>query len=305
MRDYPREARRYELLTILSPDVPEDEIDNQIDRISGYLTDAGGTIEDTRRDSPWGRRRLSYAIRHSGHDVRDGLYTLFHVELPPSRVDDVERELKLNPNLMRYLLTHYHPQPIDPRAIEEAEIAAEDAAAAAYASAQAEAARIAAGGRGGQSSGRGAPAAPPAPDAATAGKSPSSPDAAPVAAATDSTVPTAHSAVITDAADLTVNAGLLTIAPVEVETDVTPVETEATPFAASDPTPTVEDQTTTATAPEAASSSANEADSASDVNASDTSADKPLPNAPGTAPGNVEEAPDAVGGPVDSTTEEA
>ncbi len=142
MRDRPREARTYELLTILSPDVPEEEIPGAIDRIASYVTAAGGTIQTTVRDSPWGRRRLAYPIRHAGRDVRDGFYTLFRLDLVPNRVDDVERELKLNTQVIRYLVTHFSPKALDHRAIEAAEIAAENAAADAYAAAQAEAARV-------------------------------------------------------------------------------------------------------------------------------------------------------------------
>jgi len=143
LRDLNREPRSYELLTILSPEVPEEEIPGQIDRIEGYVSAAGGNIQVTQRESPWGRRRLAYPIRHAGRDLRDGLYTLFQVDLPPSRIGEVERELKLNPLIMRYLLTHFVAQPIDPRAVEDAEFAAEDAAAEAYAASQAEAAQAA------------------------------------------------------------------------------------------------------------------------------------------------------------------
>lgn len=143
MRGQERDPRLYELLTILSPDVPEEDLTAQVDRLAAYVTNVGGTIQESIRESPWGRRRLAYPIRHDGRDVRDGYYTLFHIELAPHRLEDVERELKLNPNLMRYLLTSYTPVPIDPRAIEEAEAAAEEAAAEAYAAAQAEAARAA------------------------------------------------------------------------------------------------------------------------------------------------------------------
>ena len=143
MRGQERDPRLYELLTILSPDVPEEDLTTQVDRLAAYVTSAGGTIQESIRESPWGRRRLAYPIRHDGRDVRDGYYTLFHIELTPHRLEDVERELKLNPNLMRYLLTSYTPVPVDPRAIEEAEAAAEEAAAEAYAAAQAVAARAA------------------------------------------------------------------------------------------------------------------------------------------------------------------
>ncbi len=137
LRQYTVDPRTYELMTVLSPDVPEEDIAGILDAISGYVTDAGGTVQEVLQDSPWGRRRLAYPIRHAGRDVRDGFYTLYHLVLAPNRVADVERDLKLNTQIIPYLVTHYTPKPIDPRAQIDAEIDAEEAAATAYAAAQA------------------------------------------------------------------------------------------------------------------------------------------------------------------------
>jgi len=174
LRELSREPRTYELMTILHPEVGEDEIPPALDRIASVVTTVGGTVTDTQRDSPWGRRRLAYPIRHGGRDLRDGYYTLFHLTLGPERVDDVEQELKLNDQVIRYLLTSYTPKPLDPRAVEDAEIAAEEAAASAYAAAQAEAARLV--------QQRAAPAAPAAATATeTAAPADTEPGGAPVA----------------------------------------------------------------------------------------------------------------------------
>ena len=127
-------------MTILHPEVPEEEISGDLERISGYISGAGGTVTETLRESPWGRRRLAYAIRHGGRDLRDGYYTVFHFELAPSRVGEVEREIKLNDRIIRYIVTTWEPRQLDAAELEQAEIEAEDAAAAAYAAAQAAAA---------------------------------------------------------------------------------------------------------------------------------------------------------------------
>lgn len=110
MRGAIRDARRYELMTIFSPDVAEDEIQTSIDDVLGYITAASGENVDFNRDSPWGRRRLAYPIRHESRDVRDGFYTLYRFDIAPHRVIDVEREIKLNDRIMRYLLTQYTPK---------------------------------------------------------------------------------------------------------------------------------------------------------------------------------------------------
>ena len=143
MRNLTRAPRTYELMTIIHPEVPEDELGAALDRVASYVTGAGGTVNEVLRESPWGRRRLAYPIRHDSRDVRDGFYTVYHFDLAPAKIDDVERELKLNTQVIRYLITTWAPKPLDPREVEQAEIEAEDAAAAAYAAAKAAAARAA------------------------------------------------------------------------------------------------------------------------------------------------------------------
>lgn len=96
-------------MTILSPEVPDDDLPNQIDTISGYVATAGGEVSEVLRESPWGRRRLAYPIRHEGRDLRDGFYTVFHFSIAPGQVAEIERELKLNSQLMRFLITLYEP----------------------------------------------------------------------------------------------------------------------------------------------------------------------------------------------------
>ncbi len=142
MREQERAPRKYELMTILHPEVAEESLAGELDRIQGYISTVEGELIDSLRDSPWGRRRLAYPIRSGGKDVRDGHYTVWHFSLVPSRITELERELKLNTQLIRYILVNWEPKPIDPKEVEAAEIAAEDAAAAAYLAAEAEAAAI-------------------------------------------------------------------------------------------------------------------------------------------------------------------
>lgn len=136
LREYERARRKYELMTILHPEVAEDALPGELDRISGYISTVGGELIESLRESPWGRRRLAYPIRSGGRDVRDGYYTVWHFELAPTQVTELERELKLNQQVIRYIVVNWEPKPLDPKEIEAAEIAAEDAAAAEYAAAQ-------------------------------------------------------------------------------------------------------------------------------------------------------------------------
>jgi small subunit ribosomal protein S6 len=138
LRETTRLPRKYELMTIVSPDVADDELPAMIDRIGGFITAAGGTISETLRESPWGRRRLAYAVRHSGRDVRDGFYTVYHFEAPPPAITDIERDLRLTDQVMRFLVTHYIPQPIVERPAEATEAGIEEHVAETEASVEVE-----------------------------------------------------------------------------------------------------------------------------------------------------------------------
>jgi small subunit ribosomal protein S6 len=107
-------ARYYELMVITSPEGTPEELVATVEQIGGYISSAGGTILRTNYDSPWGRRRLAYPIRHESQDVRDGFYTLIHLQLDPEQVVEVERELKLNERLMRYLVLQLAAEPVFP-----------------------------------------------------------------------------------------------------------------------------------------------------------------------------------------------
>lgn len=110
MASYAREPRAYELMVILLPELAEDDLAAAQERVSKYITDASGSVKETLSDSPWGRRRLAYTIRFNGTDYRDGNYVIWHFDLEPSRMAEIERELKLDTRVMRYLVVHDDPK---------------------------------------------------------------------------------------------------------------------------------------------------------------------------------------------------
>ncbi len=110
MASYAREPRAYELMAILLPELAEEDLTGAQERVSKYITDASGAIKETLTDSPWGRRRLAYTIRFNGTDYRDGYYVIWHFDLEPSRMTEIERELKLDVRVMRYLVVHDDPK---------------------------------------------------------------------------------------------------------------------------------------------------------------------------------------------------
>jgi small subunit ribosomal protein S6 len=88
----------YELLFILRPDLDEETTEAAITRVLTQIGDLGGTVESVDR---WGKRRLAYLI----NDYREGVYTVVKLHAPAGATAELERNLKLAPEVMRYLVT--------------------------------------------------------------------------------------------------------------------------------------------------------------------------------------------------------
>lgn len=89
-------AREYELIYIVRPDSPDEDLQKISDRTCKVITDASGTILDV---DVWGKRKLAYEIEkfNKGHYTR----VLFLTE--PEVVAEVERTMRLDDTILRFL----------------------------------------------------------------------------------------------------------------------------------------------------------------------------------------------------------
>jgi small subunit ribosomal protein S6 len=109
--------RRYELMLVVRPDVPDDRVQAILDRVTRSITGADGQIVKV---SPWGRRRLAYPIGA----YREGSYYIVLFEAPAEAVADLERGLNITEEVMRHLVTR-SDRPVTARRAESAEAAEE------------------------------------------------------------------------------------------------------------------------------------------------------------------------------------
>jgi small subunit ribosomal protein S6 len=108
-----RERRRdYELLFIISPlQSSEDQIQAVMQRVQQTISSIGGEVTATDNGSPWGRRKFAYPIREyaegepSRRNFTEGFYVLIHFTAGSTRLGELERSLKLNDSVLRYMLT--------------------------------------------------------------------------------------------------------------------------------------------------------------------------------------------------------
>ena len=90
--------RRYELMLVLRPDLPDDRTQAVLDRTTRSVTGAGGQIAKV---APWGRRRLAYPIER----YREGSYHIILFDAPAEAIAELERGLLITEEVLRHLVT--------------------------------------------------------------------------------------------------------------------------------------------------------------------------------------------------------
>ena len=89
--------REYELVIVAQADLDEAAFAELLSRISGWITDGGGEVTKT---DVWGKRRLAYVIRKQ----KEAQYALLHTKMAPSFGIELERNLRFQETILRFLL---------------------------------------------------------------------------------------------------------------------------------------------------------------------------------------------------------
>lgn len=93
--------REYELMFLVRPDIEDERIPSAIQKVQQFVTSLGGEVKDVSQGPPWGRRRLAYPIGN----FQEAYYAVMRLNLEPQKTSDLERDLKLSEEIVRYLLT--------------------------------------------------------------------------------------------------------------------------------------------------------------------------------------------------------
>jgi len=87
----------YELMYIVKPELDDQAVQQEIERVSQLIQTNGGQI---KKVTPWGKRRLAYSVK----DQREGYYVVEEFDLDQAKVTEVERVLKISDTVFRHLL---------------------------------------------------------------------------------------------------------------------------------------------------------------------------------------------------------
>lgn len=88
----------YELMVIIPATLSDEELPSNLSKVTDLLAKHGMKI--TKEDD-LGKRKLAFPIKH----VRQGFYRVFELEGPASNVKKLDVDLRLMPDVLRYLMT--------------------------------------------------------------------------------------------------------------------------------------------------------------------------------------------------------
>jgi small subunit ribosomal protein S6 len=93
------EARHYELMLILRPNLRESEVKKKLKELTDMVDHAGGKVlvEDL-----WGKRELTYRIK--GQD--EGIYAVYNFEMPSDLVKEFKEHLRIEKEVLRSLFVN-------------------------------------------------------------------------------------------------------------------------------------------------------------------------------------------------------
>ena len=101
----------YETTIIYDPGLEEARINEELERVTGPIAQAGGEVVEVQR---WGKKKLAYNIKKR----RDGTYIHVKHKSPAPLISEMDRRFRLNESVLRHL-TVLAPKE-SPRAAEEA-----------------------------------------------------------------------------------------------------------------------------------------------------------------------------------------
>lgn len=86
----------YECVFIARQDISADQVNSLTEQMEKVLGEGGGKVE---KKENWGLRTLTYRINKN----RKGHYVLMNLDAPAAAVHEMERQMRLNEDILRYM----------------------------------------------------------------------------------------------------------------------------------------------------------------------------------------------------------
>jgi small subunit ribosomal protein S6 len=86
----------YEHVLLVRQDATPQAVDELVEQMKGVLESGGGSVGKVEN---WGLRSLAYRMNKN----RKAHYALLNITAPPAAVQEMERQLKINEDVLRFL----------------------------------------------------------------------------------------------------------------------------------------------------------------------------------------------------------
>ena len=90
----------YETVFIIKPELPDDKVNEVLEKIKGIISSCDGNVVLT--DS-WGRRRLAYNIGKN----KEGNYFLLQFSAAPEITGELDKYFKTSDNIIRHMVIRF------------------------------------------------------------------------------------------------------------------------------------------------------------------------------------------------------
>lgn len=86
----------YECVFIARQDISSTQAEALAEQMAGIIRDNGGSVAKTEH---WGLKTLAYKMNKN----RKGHYVMFNLDAPPAAVAEMERNMRLNEDVLRFM----------------------------------------------------------------------------------------------------------------------------------------------------------------------------------------------------------
>lgn len=100
----------YETVFIARQDISAKAAEDLANAFTKVINDNGGEVKGTES---WGLRAMAYKIKKN----RKGHYTLIHSDAPHAAIVEMERQMRLNEDVLRFVTLRLEALPTEPSAI--------------------------------------------------------------------------------------------------------------------------------------------------------------------------------------------
>ena len=88
---------KYELLTIFSASLNDEQKDAIVDKYAKLMEKNGGKVESVNKAHPWGLRKLAYPVKYKN----EGYYVLYNFESTAEVAQNVTALMRIDENVLR------------------------------------------------------------------------------------------------------------------------------------------------------------------------------------------------------------